>query len=211
VGYRRPGLLELYDESNPIPLTAECVGSNRQRVERLSPDELRKLEPALRGESLAALLYPDAAQVNPTRLTRQVARVDALAGVDFRLGEPVQQLVRDGDGITAVQTGRGVYHPGAVVLTAGAWSGEVAATLGLELPTRPVKGQLLLADCLVAPVRTPMHYGEALLAPQPGGRLMLGVTVEEAGFDVRVTAAGVRAILERTAALVPGIDELPLY
>src|SRR5262249_52035551 len=106
---------------------------------------------------------------------------------------------------------RAVNHRAAVVLPAGAWSGEVAAMLGLELPTRPVKGQLLLADCLVSPVRTPMHYGEALLAPQPGGRLMLGVTVEEAGFDVRVTAAGVRAILERTAALVPGIDELPLY
>ena len=40
---------------------------------------------------------------------------------------------------------------------------------------------------------------------------MLGVTIEEVGFDERVTVAGVRAILERTAALVPGLDELPLY
>jgi glycine oxidase len=211
VGYRCPGLLELYDESTPLSLAPEAVGSDRQRIERLSPKEVRKREPALRSETLAGLFYPDAAQVNPTRLTRQVARVGQLAGVEFRLGEAVQQLLRDGDRISAVHTGRGVYHPGTVVLTAGAWSGEIASTLALELPTRPVKGQLLLADCLVSPVRTPMHYGEALLAPQPGGRLMLGVTVEEAGFDVRVTVAGVRAILERTAALVPGLDELPLY
>jgi len=207
VGFRQPGLLELHESAQPPSL----VDSARQRVERLSPAELRKQEPALHSENLAALLYPDAAQVNPARLTRQVARVAELAGVLIRINEPVQRLVREGEGIGTVHTTNHVFCPGVVVITAGAWSGEMAATLGLELPTRPVKGQLLLADCLVSPVRTPMHYGEALLAPQPSGRLMLGVTIEEAGFDERVTVAGVRAILERTTALVPGIQELSLH
>src|SRR5437868_4971635 len=58
---------------------------------------------------------------------------------------------------------RGRYQPGAVVLAAGAWSGGIARSLGLELPTRPVKGQLLLADCRVPPVSTPLSAGEALL------------------------------------------------
>src|SRR5262245_25896431 len=95
VGYRKPGLLELYDESKPP--SPELLGSDRQCVERLSPDELRKLEPALRAENLAALFYPDAAQVNPTRLTRQVARVAELAGVEIRTNEPVQSLSQDDD------------------------------------------------------------------------------------------------------------------
>ena len=207
VGYRKPGLLELYEESKP-PTQIE---QSRQRTERLSPQELRQHEPALRDERLAAVLYPDAAQVNAARVTRQVARVAELTGVEIRVNEPVHRLVRDGERIGAVHTGSTVYHPGLVVVTAGAWSGDLASSVGLQLPTRPVKGQLLLADCLVSPVRTPMHYGEALLAPQAGGRLMLGVTIEEVGFDERVTVAGVRAILERTAALVPGLDELPLY
>src|SRR5262249_41139703 len=123
--------------------------------------------------------------------------------------EPVRQLVRDGERITAVHTATACYHPGLVVLTAGAWTGGVAELLGLALPTIPVKGQMLLADCRTAPVHGPLFVGDALFVPGCEGRLSLGVTVEHAGFDDRVTLEGLRRILAETCAVVPAVGSLP--
>src|SRR5207302_4892455 len=65
-------------------------------------------------------------------------------------------------------------------------------------------------DCRVSPVQRPLAAGPALLVPRADGRLALGVTVEEAGFDDRVTLEGVRSILEPVCRLVPGVGRLPL-
>jgi glycine oxidase len=165
----------------------------------------------LAGGALGAAFFPEVAQVDPARLVRQVARVAERAGVCLREGEAVQRLTAEGERVTAVETQTGRYQPGAVVLAAGAWSGGIARGLGLELPTRPVKGQLLLADCRVPPVGTPLFAGEALLVPRPEGQLVVGVTVEEgAGFDERVTLGGLRHILQRACALAPAVAGLPL-
>src|SRR5207248_4878502 len=86
----------------------------------------------------------------------------------------------------------------------------IARNLGLELPTRPVKGQLLLADCRVPPVGMPLFAGEALLVPRPEGQLVVGVTVEEAGCDEQVTLGGLRHLLQGACALAPAVAQLPL-
>jgi glycine oxidase len=211
VGFRRPGLLEVWtDPADPAQHHAEAEQRLRpgRRAEVLSREEVRRREPALAEHVLGGVLYPDDAQVDPALLSRAVARVAELAGVMVREGCPVRRLVRDGDRIGAVVTDETCYRPGVVVLTAGAWSGGVLEPLGVVLPTRPVKGQLLLAECRVAPVRMPLHAGEAVLIPRPEGDLLLGVTVEEAGFDDRVTLEGLRTILAGTCALVPSVGRL---
>jgi len=113
--------------------------------------------------------------------------------------------------IVTVHTLQTSYQPGTVILTTGAWTGLFGEQVGWPLPTRAVKGQLLLADCRVSPVRTPLHAGDALLVPWPDGRLLLGVTIEEAGFDTQVRLEGLRQILQRTTELVPAVADLPLH
>jgi glycine oxidase len=211
VGFRRPGLLEVWtDPADPARHHAEAEQRLRpgRRVEVLAREELLRREPALAAHVLGAVLYPDDAQVDPVLLSRAVARSAALAGVVIREDSPVRRLVRDGDRIGEVHTEDVRYRPGVVVLAAGAWSGGLLEPLGVALPTRPVKGQLLLAACRVSPMLTPLHAGEALLVPRPEGDLLLGVTVEEAGFDDRVTLDGARRILEGTCALVPAVGGL---
>jgi glycine oxidase len=213
VGFRRPGLLEVCTD----PRRAEQLqrglaeaGGAGLRAEWLAAEELHGREPGLARGALGAAFFPEVAQVDPARLVRQVARVAERAGVCLREGEAVQLLTREGERITAVETPTGRYQPGVVVLAAGAWSGGIARGLGLELPTRPVKGQLLLADCRAPPVSTPLFAGEALLVPRPEGQLVVGVTVEEAGFDERVTLGGLRQILQGACALAPAVAQLPL-
>jgi glycine oxidase len=208
IGFRRRGLLEVWTTGVPSDATDSAFAS--RRVELLSEAELRRLEPALAGPASGAAYYPDDAQVDPARLTREVARVAELAGVRILEHEPVHELVRSGDRISAVYTAAACYRPGLVVLAAGAWSGDLVRGLGVSLPTRPVKGQLLQADCRLSPVRTPMFVGDALFVPRSDGTLVLGVTVEEAGYDDRVTLAGLRTILTLTSSAVPATGQLPL-
>jgi glycine oxidase len=213
VGFRRPGLLEVCTEpgrAEELQRDLAAAGRVGLRAQWLSAEELYRREPGLAPGALGAAFFPEVAQVDPARLVRQVARVAERAGVCLREGEAVQRLTREGERTTAVETQTGRYQPGVVVLAAGAWSGDIAQSLGLELPTRPVKGQLLLADCRVPPVNTPLFAGEALLVPRPEGQLVVGVTVEEAGFDERVTLGGLRHILQGACARAPAVAGLPL-
>lgn len=211
VGYRRAGLLTVATRAGEVEVLQACAAASESRrpAEWLDTAELRQREPALADRVHGALFYPQDAQVHAALLSRGVARVAQLAGVQIREHEPVLRLERAGDRISAVQTAQATYHPGLVVLTAGAWTGGILEPLGLHLPTRPVKGQLLQADCRVSPVQTPMHAGDVLLIPRPDGTLVLGVTVEEAGFDESVTLDGLHTILEQTMALVPAVASLP--
>jgi glycine oxidase len=213
VGFRRPGLLDVWtDAEHEAGQRSFHRDSNRsgRRVELLSGEELRRREPALAPGLRGATFYCDDAQVDPVLLMQGVARVAEQSGVALWEHELIQRLVRAGDRLTAVHTDRTVYHPGSLIVCAGAWTGQMAGELGLSLPTRPVKGQMLTADCRVSPVRIPLNAGDALFVPRADGRLTLGVTVEEAGYDSRVTLAGLRRILEQTSALVPAIGPLPL-
>lgn len=213
VGFRRPGILTIGADAEECNRLQQSIAEYRRpgrRAEWLSSREFRQKEPALEVETPGGIFYPDDAQVNAADLSRQVARMAERAGVRIRENEPVLELAREGDRITAVRTASGVYHPGLVVLTSGAWTGDVARTAGIHLPTRPVKGQLLEVECRNPPVHMPLHIGETLFVPRPDGRLVIGVTVEEAGFDDRVTLDGLRTIMQGACSVIPAVGPLAL-
>jgi glycine oxidase len=213
VGFRRQGLLEVWTDPSLMsqqrrPLVEHARPERPYQL--LSGEDVRRREPALAAEVLGGVCYGHDAQVDPARLTREVARRAEAAGAVLRDNEPVYQLAWDRNRVQSVQTARATYQPGAVVLAAGAWSGGLLQTMGLALPVRPVKGQVLLAECRRAPVGVPVFCGDALLLPRPDGSLLLGVTVEDIGFDDRVTLDGVGRILDGVRRLVPAVGQLGL-
>jgi glycine oxidase len=214
VGYRRTGLLSIALDSAEAENLRNTLPEDNYHGRRalwLTAQELRRQEPALADHVQGAAYYPDDAHVDPPRLVRQVARAAQFAGAHIHEDEPVRRLERREDRIVAVHTLEASYQPGTVILTTGAWTGSFGEQIGLQLPTRAVKGQLLLADCRVSPVRTPLHAGDALLVPWSDGRLLLGVTIDEAGFDKQVRLEGLRQILQQTTELVPAVADLPLH
>ncbi|MFN4260924.1 MAG: glycine oxidase ThiO [Gemmataceae bacterium] len=213
VGFRRSGLLEVWTDAQQAD-DARATLPQRTRPGRpaqlLAADEVHRLEPGLAMTVLGGVWYAEDAWVDPARLSREVARVAERNGVQIHEGEGVRRLLRSGDRLVEVHTAHRVFQPGTVVVAAGAWSGGVLDSLGVALPTRPVKGQVLLAECRTAPVRQPLAAGESLLVPRDDGRLIIGVTLEEAGFDERVTLAGIHTILSQACAVVPAIGSLEL-
>jgi glycine oxidase len=104
-----------------------------------------------------------------------------------------------------------------VVLALGAASGDLPGLPAADRPpTRPVKGQILTVRCepgeplLRRAVRGLVHGASFYLVPRPDGRIVIGGTVEERGWDTRSTAGAVYELLRDAALLVPGISECEL-
>jgi glycine oxidase len=110
-----------------------------------------------------------------------------------------------------------VIEAGHVVLAAGCWSGQVAGVPDeARPPVRPVRGQVLVLrqptdqPLLGRTVRALVHGAHIYLAPRDDGRVVVGATVEERGWDTRVTAGGTYELLRDVVALVPGLDDAEL-
>jgi glycine oxidase len=213
LGFRRDGLLNLWadPEAPGLPPDLATEPPPLGAGERLSAAEARRLEPSLAGPILGGVLDTGVAQVDNPRLAPALARAAADLGARFLTGTPVVALVRSGSRCTGVRTAGGAtLSAGAVVVAAGAWSGALAESSGLRLPVVPWRGQMLAFDAEARPVRRIVFCGELVLIPRPHGPLIVGTTLEHAGFDARVTLGGLAQILARAERVVPGLAELPL-
>ena len=180
------------------------------QVERLAPDEARKIEPHLSNDLRAALLLPDDWQVENRRLTHALAASCATRGVELLTGTEVLNVERDAIGkrVEGVHTSRGRIATSTVVVAAGAWASRLGG-FGANRKIEPVRGQMI---CLEAspPIVRHVVYGEhAYLVPRRDGRLLVGATVEQVGFDARVTAGGVGALAAQATKIVPRTSGLP--
>ena len=162
-----------------------------------SVEEIKEFFRAIRGRAL----YLKERSVDPRALTAAAWKAAKHRGVDFSFGDEVTTVtVTDGlaTGVTTVKT---AFHATKIVNCAGAWSGQIAPH---AFPTRPVKGQML---CLVMPSRTLLKHvvrsPEVYLIPRSDGRLLVGATVEEAGFDKRTDLATIQRLHHAALALVP--------
>jgi glycine oxidase len=190
-------LLRLHDFQRTLGLEAEWLTASR----------CRRLEPGLSPRIAGGILAPQDGSADPR------ATVAALAAVveELALGTQVEAIEYDGARVTGVRTDAGVIDCESVVVAAGAWSAALAP--GEEPPVRPVKGQILelrargsMPSPLERVVRTPRCY----LVARGDGRVVLGATVEEQGFDTAVTADGVYRLLEAAWEVLPEVGELEL-
>jgi len=183
-------------------------------VEWMSAAEVRRREPHLAPGFAGALFSPEDHQVDNRKLIVALHRAAVGAGARVLEGRGVRQIIVDQDRAVGVALDDG-SRVGAdvVVLAAGAWSRGIAGLpAAMRPPVRPVKGQslaLLMADA--SPLVTHVVWGpNVYLVPRRDGRLIIGATVEEKGFDATLTAGGVLALIEAAWRLVPAIEDLPL-
>jgi glycine oxidase len=173
----------------------------------------RALEPALRPAVTAGIFCADDHQVDPRRLVPALRRALAARGGKLIERVPVYSLELAGGRVAGVVTPEGVCRAKTVILANGAWAGTRELTgEALTVPVRPLKGQAL---ALRANARTglPSHVvwtEQVHLAPKAGGRLIVGSTVEECGFDPAVTAGAVFALLEGARRALPSIEDMEI-
>ena len=176
--------------------------------------ETRRREPHLAGKLAGAVFSPEDTQVDNRKLAAALRIAAEAAGAGISEHQAVKTISNDAgrvDGIVLAD-GRKVAAD-VVVLAAGAWSRSIEG-LAPELrpPVRPIKGQMLaLRMDPTAPLLTHVVWAPgAYLVPRLDGRLLVGATVEEKGYDTSLTAGGILTLLEAAWRAVPAVEELPI-
>jgi glycine oxidase len=182
-------------------------------VEWLSAAQIRQCEPYLSTALNGGIWSPQDHQVDNRLLARALHLAAQKAGVQVH-EHTSAGIALDGDRVCGVTLDDGNVIPAdAVVLAAGAWSKSIAGLpKAARPPVRPIKGQMLALQMKVdAPILRHVVWAPGIyLAPRLDGRLILGATVEEKGFDTMLTAGGVLALLEAAWRVLPAIEELPI-
>ncbi|PSL08376.1 glycine oxidase [Haloactinopolyspora alba] len=220
-GIRSDGTLTLAYDSGDRQQLQRLLQLRRRwglDVTEITVDEARRTEPLLGPRLAGALWAPGDHQVDARRVHDALLRVLDANGVSV-LRRRVARLDRaPGGSVTGVIDDAGERHvAGSVVLAAGCGSRALTRDLPeLDVPVRPVKGQVLRLDADADPTVSLEHVVRGYVQARPvylvprSGEIVVGATSEEQPDDGLVTAGGVFAVLRDARALVPGIDELPV-
>ena len=207
VQYLETGLL-VPAESEPAAAALRQVarhgGDDVVPLEWVEGETLRRLEPGLSPALPGAAYSPSQRHVNPGLLTQALARAAVARGATLRQGAGVAGFARRGGRVTAVRTEAGdTIDAGHVVLAAGSWTGRIARRLGAEVPTRPMRGQMVAYRSNA--VRHMIWGADGYLVPKSGGFLFAGATVEDAGFRTRTTGRGLAGLRRMARSIVPAL------
>jgi len=216
-GYEPRGALHVAldrDEAEELRRRFELMASLDLGVEWLRPRGCRALEPGLSPSVTAGVHLPGEAAVDPRLLVPALAAAVEASGGEMLVEAEVVDALFEGERIAGVVTADEREHRAdRVVLATGAWSGASAwLPAAARPPVRPVKGQLLvLRGSPERTVSTRIVTTERVyLVPRQDGRLVVGATVEERGFDLQVTAGGVHEMLREAYRTLPDVAELEL-
>jgi glycine oxidase len=216
VGLRRDGTLSVAlnrDDAAQLRFTYEFQRQHGIALEWLDAAAARRREPHLQPGLAGAVFSAADHQVDNRRVVTALRRAFAAAGGNLHEDAEVTGIdIADGR-VAGLRVGAARHAVGTIVLAAGAWSREIPGLPPLARPpVRPVKGQMLAlrmdpaAPLLRHVVWTPRVY----LVPREDGRLIVGATTEERGFNTDLTAGGVLALLEGAWRALPGVEELPI-
>jgi len=215
VGYRGEGtLLVALDRDDRARLQATYEFQRRLGLDLawLGAAETGAREPHLSPGLAGAVFSPGDHQVDNRLLTVALAMAFRRAGGILREHTAVDAVATAGGRATGIRIGGDLVPADFVVLAAGAWSPQIGGLDAIRLFVRPVKGQMLALrmDPAAPLLRHVVWTKQVYLVPRGDGRLIVGGTVEERGFDDRLTAGGMLALLEGAWRALPAVEELPI-
>lgn len=198
---------------------ADSWRSRGARCEWLSGASVAEMEPALAqavsaGRLLGGFLLPEEMQFRSPRHLEALERSCRNRGVVIDEGATVDRIDVAGDRVLglAVSTSRGQQSVTAdsYVLAAGAWTGGLAAALGLAIDTRPIRGQIALLRMPGHRLGRIVNHGLHYLVPRDGDLLLIGSTLEDVGFDTVTVAEAIDRLLSIASDLLGDLSRATL-
>lgn len=196
--------LDLHDEEEAL------AWAERQErpLQRVTVERVRAAVPALGKGFSKAVFMPGVANVRNPRLLRALR--EALARMaNVRIVEhcAVTGFMREDGRVLGVQTAQGEIRAERVVVAAGAWSGELLATLGLALPVKPMKGQMILFKCAEDFLPSMVLAKRRYAIPRRDGHVLVGSTLEDVGFDKTPTEDALDSLRATAVELLPALAD----
>lgn len=206
--YEPSGLLILDSDEREVALAwARRWEGDLQAV---GAADIRQLEPQLGPVPEQALWLPEVGQLRNPRLGRAArGSLDAL-GVAVHEQQPVDALLIEDGRVHGVKSRGETFRADQVVIAGGAWSAGLLESLGIELPVRPVRGQMILYRGEPGRIRRIVLSQDRYVIPRRDGRVLVGSTIEEVGFDKSTTDEALATLREAGERLVPALGDWPV-
>jgi glycine oxidase len=208
------GILEVAYEAHEVErlrarVAALCAAD--VHAQWLDGAQARALEPSLGPRVIGASLVACEGHIDNRRLGRALRTACEARGVRITTDVGATALEADDRRVRGLRTAQGFATAPVIVNAAGAWAGVLdGVPARVVAPVRPIKGQMLALAMPRAFVRRVVWFPGGYAVPRTDGRLLIGATVEEAGFDTRVTADGVHALLDAAIRAMPAVGDLAL-
>ena len=199
--------VDLRDQGTILFVAPDHAKKSEIKLETLLPERLAEMEPELAARDGAVLLKERS--VDPRALTTAALKTAKRREVDFSSGDEVTAVNLSDGCVTGVSTKKTSFLAPKVINCAGAWAGQVGP---YSFPTRPVKGQMLY---LLSPRRELLQHvirsPEIYLIPRSDGRILVGTTVEDAGFDKRTDIDTIQRLNRAAVAMVPELRNAKIF
>jgi glycine oxidase len=205
--YSRSGLLILDPEQHEVAR----VWAAKQGVplEVLEAAAVQSKEPGLQISVPRVLWMPDVGQVRNPRLTKAL-RSAIEPRVRIREHEEVLELRTEDGRLRSVRTTAGNIDAERVVVCTGAWTAQLLEKLGRKPDIHPVRGQMILFYAKPGQIRHLTLFRDHYVIPRRDGRVLIGSTLEEAGFEKRTTAEAKEALYRIAVDLFPLLKRTPI-
>jgi len=211
VGLRRTGAMEILFSSDAARELSTLVALHHGlglRTEALPLDEALEMESALSRHAQAAALLPEECALDSRALTDAVLAAAVARDAEVCAGVEVESFVQSAGRIEGVVAGGRRFTAAHVILAAGAFSSRLAAARRYA-PTRPVRGQMVALGSSAPPIHRVLRSTRGYIVPRDDARpqrLVAGSTLENAGYEKRVTPEGIARVLAAAQEIVPGLD-----
>lgn len=181
-----------------LEAAAQAWRARGARCDWLTTGEIIEHEPALApavstGGVRGGFLLPEEMSLRPPRHLAALEASCRQRGVVMTGADVHAVEVRDGS-VAGVVTDSGIVHGATYCFATGAWSGTVASSLGLAIETRPIRGQIVLLRLPRQVLGRVVNFGIEYLVPRADGRLLVGSTIEDAGFAPTTTPEAVERL-----------------
>jgi glycine oxidase len=208
VGFHAYGLLEVLESDlSRVELNAIAEAQHQQieTAQLLTGEQARKLEPSLSAEVKAAILRPEDASVDNRALTAAVLHAGRMLGVEIYENNAAVSILRDDGRSLGFATKTGNIEAKWAVIAAGCFSAGIEGAKRYA-PVVPAKGQMVALRCPTASIRRVLMSEHVYLVPRDDGRILVGATVEQVGFDRVVHEDAIQNLLDAAIALVPALN-----
>ncbi len=179
------------------------------QAEWLEPAEVVRVEPRANPDCLGAAWVRGAGAVDAYRCNLAAAQAAEKYGAAL-LQRRATGLLREGDRCVGLQLESGTLPAGAVVLAGGPWAGGMSSWCGVNIPVRPLKGQIIRLRLSRNPLTASLNYRGSYAAVKPDGLIWAGTTEEEAGFAAEPTSAGRDKVMRDLLTMAPSLAEAEL-
>jgi glycine oxidase len=204
--YQRTGTLDAaLDEASLIAYaqTASALAANGIAAQLLDARGLRAEEPHLSASAVGGLLIPCHGYVAVGELTRALVAAAGRHGARFVQCGRVRRISASGRELL-IETDAARLRGHTAVIAAGSWVSQIEIDgAAARAPVKPIRGQLLQLAWSGPPMRRVVWGERCYVVPWPDGTVLVGATVEDAGFDERTTVAGISDLLESACELLP--------